>query len=196
MTFVLATANPGKIKEMRDILSGMGIDVVTRKDLGIELDVDETGTTFAQNALLKADAICKASGLPAIADDSGLIVEALDGEPGLYSSSYGGEELSAEQRCAYLLEKMQNKEQRSAKFVCTIVCSFPDDMPLIAEGECRGEIIAEQRGINGFGYDPIFLVPGTNKTMAELSSNEKNQISHRGEALRSFVRLLNERGIG
>jgi len=196
MTFVLATANPGKIKEMRDILSGMGIDVVTRKDLGIELDVDETGTTFAQNALLKADAICKASGLPAIADDSGLIVEALDGEPGLYSSSYGGEELSAEQRCAYLLEKMQNKEQRSAKFVCTIVCSFPDDMPLIAEGECRGEIIAEQRGINGFGYDPIFLVPGTNKTMAELSSNEKNQISHRGEALRSFIRLLNERGIG
>jgi len=194
MKLVLATANPGKIKEMQEILAELNIDVVTRKDLGIELDVEETGETFLENATLKAEAICKASGLPSVADDSGLVVDALGGKPGVHSSSYGGPELDNNERCAYLLEKMRDMEHRSAKFVCTIVCAFPEGGSLTAQGECPGEIITEPRGFNGFGYDPVFQVKGKNKTMAELPPDEKNAISHRGLALRKFAQLLRERG--
>ena len=194
-TYVLATANRGKIKEMRDILSGLGIDVVTRDDLDIQLVVEETGTTFFENAKLKAEAICQASKLPAIADDSGLVVEALDGRPGVYSSSFGGEDLTSEQRCRFLLDSMKNIEQRNAKFVCTIVCVFPGGKILTSTGECNGTILTEIRGLNGFGYDPVFSVflpDGCSKTMAELSSDEKNKISHRGKALNNFISLLNQ----
>ncbi|MCL2227015.1 MAG: XTP/dITP diphosphatase [Oscillospiraceae bacterium] len=194
MKFVLATANLGKVEEMRSILSGLDIDVISRHELGIKDDIEETGDTFAENALIKAEAICKVSGLPAIADDSGLVVDALGGEPGVHSSSYGGPALSGAQRCAYLLEKLRNKEQRSAKFVCTIVCAFPDGKNLISEGECNGEIAMTPRGSGGFGYDPVFLIKSTGKTMAELSAEEKNAVSHRGEALRKFILLLQERG--
>ena len=195
MKFVLATANQGKIREMQEILSEFDIEIVTRKDLGIEIDVEETGTTLRENALIKAKAICALSGLPAIADDSGLFVEALNGGPGVYSSTYGGEELDALQRCSYLLIKMQNAEQRSAKFVCTIVCAFPDGTALTAEGECTGEIITKPRGSSGFGYDPVFLVNGSNRTMAELTPEDKNRVSHRGKALRAFTRMLRDRSI-
>jgi len=191
--YVLATANPGKIKEMRDLLSSFGIEVVTRDDLDIQIDVEETGTTFLENAILKAEAICLASGLPSIADDSGLVVEALDGRPGVYSSSFGGEGLTAEQRCRFLLDSMKNMEQRDAKFVCTIVCVFPDGKMLTSTGECSGTILTEIRGSNGFGYDPVFSVflpNGYTKTMAELSIEEKNTISHRGKALNNFIELL------
>ena len=193
MTFVLATANPGKIKEMRTILMGSGYNIKTRKDLGIDLVIEETGHTFKENALLKARAICKASGLPAIADDSGLCVEALDGAPGLNSSSYGGEELEDEKRCEYLLEKMKNVEHRNAEFVCTIVCVFPDGSYLSAEGKCPGKIISEPEGSGGFGYDPVFVAEGTDRTLAQLTSSEKNTVSHRGAALRSFSRLLEDK---
>ena len=188
--FVLATANPGKIREMREIMASLGIEVVTREDLGIDIDVEETGLTFIENAMLKAEAICRESGLPAIADDSGLMVDALGGAPGLYSSSYGGEHLTNDERYAYLLKKMENMEQRSAKFVCCIVCMFPGGDMITAEGECEGKIAAEPRGAGGFGYDPVFLVNGMDKTMAELLPEEKNAISHRSKALREFVEKL------
>ena len=185
--FVLASENPGKISEMRDVLSGLGIEVISKKEAGIEMDIEETGTTFMENALLKAVAVCRASGLPAIADDSGLAVDALDGGPGVYSSTYGGGHLSDSERCAFLLKKMENMEQRSAKFVCTIVCAYPDGSMISAEGECCGEIMTAPRGENGFGYDPVFLVNGMSKTMAELPQEEKNKLSHRGKALREFA---------
>ena len=191
--FVLATANKGKIREMREILQTLGIDAVSQYEVGLNLEVEETGTTFMENAMLKAAAVCKASGLPAIADDSGLIVDALGGEPGVYSSSYGGETLNDAQRCEHLLNNMKNMELRAAKFVCTIVCLFPDDDVLTAEGECRGEILYESRGTGGFGYDPVFLVNGTGKSMAELTDDEKNAISHRGAALREFSQNLRRR---
>jgi len=191
--YALATANPGKVNEMRSILSGLGVDVVTRDDLGIGFDIEETGTTFSENATLKAKAVCLASGIPSIADDSGLVVEVLNGEPGVYSSSFGGNELSAQERCRYLLSKMKsfpNMEQRQAKFVCNIVCIFPNGDLLQATGECKGSITIEPAGINGFGYDPVFLPDGKVKTMAELTSDEKNAISHRGGALRDFIKKL------
>jgi len=190
---MLATANPGKVKEIRELLSGTGIEIVTREDCGIDIDVEETGMTFFENAKLKAEAICTASGMPSIADDSGLIVDALSGEPGVYTSSFGGEELTAGERCVFLLNKMGNTEHRSAKFVCTIVCAFPDGSLLSADGECHGTIAAGLHGTGGFGYDPVFIPDGKTATMAELLPDEKNEISHRGKALRSFLELLKSR---
>jgi len=190
MKYVLATANPGKIKELGKILSEMGVEFLTRRDLGINIEIEETGSTFLENATLKADAIAAASGMPAIADDSGLIVDSLGGEPGLFSSSYGGEELTDNQRCFYLLGKMSNMEHRCAKFVCTIVCSFPDGKHITATGECHGEIMTEPNGSDGFGFDPVFLPDGKDRTMAELTIDDKNKISHRGIALREFSALL------
>ena len=188
--FVLATSNPGKIQEFRDILAELHVDFVTRNDLGIDCEIEETGSTFRENALIKAKAICGITGLPSISDDSGLMVDALDGGPGVYSSSFGGEGLDGEQRCAYLLEKLRGVDNRNAKFVCTVVCAFPDGKVLAAEGECPGVIAASPRGSNGFGYDPVFFARGMNKTMAELSNEEKNRLSHRGEALRKLAKLL------
>ena len=195
MKFVLATANPGKIREMREILPEFGIDFVTRKDIGIDAEIEETGTTFHENALLKANAICALSGLPAIADDSGLIVQALGDEPGVYTSTFGGIGLSDSDRCRYLLQKLKSAEQRNAKFVCTIVCVFPDGDVISAQGECRGRIADTPAGSGGFGYDPVFIADGFSKTMAELSPEEKNKASHRGAALREFALLFRERGM-
>jgi XTP/dITP diphosphohydrolase len=189
-TYVLATANPGKIKEMREILSKLDIEVVSREDLGIDAEIEETGTSFEENSQIKAVAICKIAGIPAIADDSGLVVDALGGEPGVYSSSYGGEALTADERCDYLLKKMDNTEQRKAKFVCTIVCAFPNGDILTTIGECCGVITTEPVGTGGFGYDPVFLPDNFKKTMAELTTDEKNKISHRGVALRKLSDLL------
>jgi len=190
MKFVLASANPGKIKEMREILQDFSIDIITRDELGLDIDVAETGTTFTENAMIKANAICKATSLPAVADDSGLCIDALDGAPGLYTSSFGGENLDSEGRCNYLLEKLQKVEHRSAKFVCTIVCAFPDGSLISAQGECLGKIAMAPRGTSGFGYDPVFIPEGSDLTMAELPPEKKNMISHRGKALREFSSLL------
>jgi len=192
MKFILATENPGKIKEMKEILTSMDIDVVTRTEFGIDIEVEETGTTFEENALIKAKAICEAAGLPAIADDSGLCIDALGGAPGVYSSSFGGEGLNDKERCEYLLELLKNTEQRSAKFVSTIVCVFPDGRTVLARGECCGDIAIEPHGDNGFGYDPVFCANGNDITLAQLPAAEKNAISHRGKALREFSRLLTD----
>ena len=199
MRYALATANPGKIKEMQMLLYVLGIEIATREELDISIEIDETGSTFFENARLKAEAICKLSGLPSIADDSGLLVDALGDKPGVYSSSFGGNDLTAAERCDYLLTEMQDiheMEQRRAKFVCTIVCVFPDGELLTAGGECPGFITKTSCGLNGFGYDPVFLPDGMDKTMAELTPDEKNKISHRGKALRSFSGLLKIRKAG
>jgi XTP/dITP diphosphohydrolase len=181
---------------MRDILSEFDIDVITRDDFGINVEVEETGTTLLENATIKAKVICKLSNMPSIADDSGLMVDALGGEPGVYSSSYGGEGLNTIEHCAYLLSVMKEVKERTAAFVCTIVCAFPDGNLLTATGECRGEIATIPRGIGGFGYDSVFIPNGINKTMAQLSSDEKNAISHRRIALDNFCKILKSYNAG
>ena len=190
MKFVLATHNPGKLKEMADILSGLGVEVVSPAELGIDVEVEETGSTFAENAMLKARAICDASGLPAIADDSGLCVDALNGGPGVYSARYGGEGLDDAARTRLLLENMRGQTTRAAHFACAIACVFPGGDTLTAEGRCEGAIAFAPMGQGGFGYDPVFLVPELGKTFSQLTGAEKNEISHRGRALRAFSEKL------
>lgn len=190
MKFVLATHNPGKLKEMGDILSRLGVEVVSPRDLGIVVDVEETGTTFAENAMLKAKAICKAADLPAIADDSGLCVDALNGGPGVYSARYGGEGLDDKGRYMLLLSSMRGQPTRAAHFACAIACAFPGGKTLTAEGRCDGTIAFAPMGEGGFGYDPVFFVPELKKTFAQLTAEEKSAVSHRGKALTDFVGKL------
>ena len=190
MRFVLATHNPGKLREMGEILKDLGIEVVSPKDLGITVDVEETGTTFAENAMLKAKAVCQAAGLPAIADDSGLCVDALNGAPGVYSARYGGEGLDDRGRCMLLLNSMRGATTRAAHFSCAVACVFPNGDTLTAEGRCDGSIAYAPLGDGGFGYDPVFLLPGTGKTFGQLSQEEKSAVSHRGKALKEFAGKL------
>ena len=190
MRFVLATNNQGKVREMSDILSRFGIEVVTPRELGIAMEVEETGTTFAENAMLKAKAICKAANLPAIADDSGLCVDALNGGPGVYSARYGGEGLDDKGRYQLLLNNMRGQTTRAAHFACAIACAFPNGKTLTAEGRCNGTIAFAPMGEGGFGYDPVFFVPEKAKTFSQLTAEEKNEISHRGKALEDFAKKL------
>ena len=190
MKFVLATHNPGKLKEMGDILARFGVEVVSPKDLGLTVDVEETGTTFAENAMLKAKAICAAAKLPAIADDSGLCVDALNGGPGVYSARYGGEGLDDKGRYMLLLNSMRGQTTRAAHFACAIACAFPNGDTLTAEGRCDGTIAFAPMGEGGFGYDPVFFVPEKAKTFGQLTAEEKSAISHRGRALAVFVEKL------
>ena len=190
MRFVLATHNPGKLREMGEILKDFGIEVVSPRDLGITVDVEETGTTFAENALLKAKAICQAAGLPAIADDSGLCVDALNGAPGVYSARYGGEGLDDKGRYMLLLSSLRGAPTRAAHFACAVACAFPNGDTLTAEGRCDGSIAYAPLGEGGFGYDPVFLLPGTGKTFGQLTQEEKSAVSHRGRALKDFAGKL------
>ena len=190
MRFVLATHNPGKLREMGEILKDFGIEVVSPRDLGITVDVEETGTTFAENALLKAKAICKEANLPAIADDSGLCVDALNGVPGVYSARYGGEGLDDKGRYMLLLSSLRGAPTRAAHFACAVACAFPNGDTLTAEGRCDGSIAYAPLGEGGFGYDPVFLLPGTGKTFGQLTQEEKSAVSHRGRALREFSEKL------
>lgn len=187
MKYVIATHNAHKLVELRRILEPLGIEAVTDRDLGLELpEVDETGTTFAENAYLKAASACAFTGLPAIADDSGLVVDALDGRPGVYSARYGGEEATDDDRNVLLLGEMKDVPvgQRQARFVSAVCCVFPNGDVLRAEGTFEGEIAFAPAGENGFGYDPIFLVG--DRTSAEMSPAEKDAVSHRGKALTVF----------
>ena len=192
MKLVLASKNKGKLKEMQTLLQECGVEVVLQSELGIDVDVDETGTTFAENALLKAEAICKISGMAAIADDSGLCVDALQGAPGVYTARYGGEGLDDEGRYRLLLNNMKGLSPRTCHFATAIACVFPDGTVLRAEGECHGTVAYAPMGTDGFGYDPIFFVPNLKKTFAQLTAEEKNAISHRGKALRQFAKVLEE----
>ena len=191
MKFVIATHNAHKLIELQRILTPLGIEGVTDHDLGIELpEVEETGTTFAENAYLKAASACQVTGLPAIADDSGLVVDALGGRPGVYSARYGGEEATDDDRNVLILGEMKDvpKGERSARFVASVCCVFPNGDVLRAEGTFEGEIGYAPAGENGFGYDPIFVVG--DRTSAEMSSAEKDAMSHRGNALRVFSKDL------
>ncbi|MEY8387647.1 RdgB/HAM1 family non-canonical purine NTP pyrophosphatase [Oscillospiraceae bacterium 38-13] len=186
--FVLATRNPGKLAEMQAILSGLGVEVVSPAGAGIE--VEETETTFAGNAMLKAKAVCAATGLPAIADDSGLCVDALNGGPGVYSARYGGEGLDDRGRYMLLLRAMRGQTTRAAHFTCAVACAFPNGDTLEAEGRCDGAIAFAPMGEGGFGYDPVFLVPEKGKTFGQLTAGEKSALSHRGKALAAFTEKL------
>ncbi len=191
MKFVLASNNANKLREMRELLDGEGIELVSQREAGCDFAVEESGDSFEENAFLKAIAVTKAAGLPAVADDSGLMVDALDGAPGIYSARYtGSHEDSDAARTAFLLEKLGDEQNRAAKFACAICCTFPNGDVLRAYGECPGSILTAPRGSGGFGYDPVFLPEGREQSMAELSESEKNAISHRGRAMRSFVEEL------
>lgn len=186
MKLVLASKNPHKLAELREILSEQGVEVLLESDAGVDIDVEETGTTFEENAFLKAHAVMEATGLPAVADDSGLMVDALNGAPGVYSARYGGPELDDAGRYRLLLENMRGMLDRRCKFVSCICCCFPNGDAVTARGECQGTLAYAPKGADGFGYDPIFFVPGLKKTFAELTPQEKNAVSHRGAALREF----------
>ena len=196
MKLVLASKNQHKLVEMQTILGQLGLEVVLESQVGVDVDVEETGITFMENALLKARAVCEASGMAAIADDSGLMVDALNGEPGVYSARYGGKDSDAA-RTAYLLENMAEvpEEKRTARFVSAIACALPDGRVVTAEGYCEGTILFETRGDNGFGYDPVFYVSSLGKTFAEADGAEKNAISHRGNALNEFLKAWKEAGL-
>ena len=190
MKLVLASKNAHKLVEMKDILSQLGVEVVLESEAGVDVDVEETGATFEENAYLKAHAVMEASGLPAIADDSGLCVDALNGAPGVYSARYGGPGLDDAGRYKLLLENMRGQLDRRCTFVSAICCCFPNGDRVEARGECAGTLAYAPKGADGFGYDPIFFVPGLKKTFAELSPEEKNAISHRGNALKAFREKL------
>ncbi|MDG6882338.1 Non-canonical purine NTP pyrophosphatase [Phocoenobacter uteri] len=190
---VLATGNVGKVKEMQDVLSEFGFEVIAQSEFGIE-SPEETGLTFVENAILKARYASEKTGLPAIADDSGLSVEALGGAPGLYSSRYAGEDgndVANRQKLVTELKDVED-EKRIAKFVsCIVLLQHPTDpTPKIAMGECFGKILSEERGSNGFGYDPLFFYPPKNCTFAEMESVEKKKISHRAIALELLKQQL------
>ena len=196
MKVVLASHNAKKITEMRAILSQMGVEVLSQRDVGVDLEPEETGTTFEANARIKAKAVMEATGLPAIADDSGLMVDALDGAPGVYSARYGGEGATDADRNVKLLRELRDipEGRRGARFVSAVCCVFPDGSRVETRGECPGWVGFAPRGKDGFGYDPLFVVaqglPGAGKTYAELTPEEKDAVSHRGNALRHFSTLL------
>jgi len=189
---VMASGNAGKIREIARLLGGLGVEVVAQSELGVS-DADETGTTFAANSLIKAQHAADATGLPAIADDSGLSVDALDGAPGVYSARYAGR-AGDEANNDKLLAALDGIEDRGAAFHC--VATFIDPRapePLVAAGEWRGEILHARQGDGGFGYDPLFFVPDCNCSSAELSPEQKNARSHRGQALHKLVELIKQK---
>lgn len=187
MKFIIATNNKKKLLELERILKPLGIDAITAREAGVELDdVEETGTTFAENAFIKADAAFKKTGLPSVADDSGLCVDALDGRPGIYSARYAGDNATDEEKISKLLTELEGveDEKRTAHFACAICCILPDGSKIEVEGRCQGKIAFEPCGDGGFGYDPVFMYG--DKSYAQLSAEEKDAVSHRGQALRKL----------
>lgn len=193
---VLASGNAGKIREIAELFSDLGTEVVPQADFGIE-SPPETGKTFVENALLKARFAARKSGFPAVADDSGIVVDALGGRPGVYSARYAGVDATDEQNVDLLLEELGHvqDEHRGAGFHCAAVLAFPDDEsePLVAEGVWRGTILRHRLGEGGFGYDPVFLDEDACKTGAQMTREEKNALSHRGKAFRELKRRMGER---
>ena len=191
---IFATGNEGTMKEVRMILEDLGLPVLSLKDAGITADVEENGTTFEENAQIKAKAIMEMTGALVLADDSGLEVDALDKEPGIYSARYMGHDTSYHIKNQNIIDRLEGKvgEERSARFVCAIAAAFPDGRVLITRGTMEGQIGYEEKGENGFGYDPIFYLPEYQCYSAELSLEEKNKLSHRGKALRLMKERLHE----
>lgn len=194
MKIVIATGNAGKMKEIKSIFNNSGYEVVSMKEEGIVADVDENGTTFEENALIKAREIAKISGNIVLADDSGLEVDALNKEPGIYSARYMGEDTPYSVKNANIIERLQDVEfeKRTARFVCAVAAVYPDGKELIVRETMEGYIGYEEKGANGFGYDPIFYLKEFDKTSAEISLEEKNEISHRGKAFRAMKKMIEE----
>lgn len=193
MRVILASNNENKLREMQQILSPLGWEILRQKDVGLHLDPDENGETFEDNSRIKAEAVMQASGLPAIADDSGVSVDALNGAPGVHSARYGGAAYNTdEDRNQFLLKNMEQVPDgsRGAKFVSVITMAYPDGRIVSARGELAGEILRQEQGNGGFGYDPLFYIPAEGCTMAELTPERKNEISHRAVALQNFVNQL------
>lgn len=192
MKLLIASNNKGKLREIKQILGGVYEEIVTPKDLGLSLEVEENGQTFLENARIKAHAFAKAAQMDALADDSGLCVEALGGAPGVYSARYAGGHGDDAANNALLLKNMETVPdgKRGAKFVCSVVLASPDGRETWAEGESAGEILRAPRGDSGFGYDPLFYAPQFQKSYAELSAEEKNSISHRARALQQLCQKL------
>ena len=190
---ILASNNAHKIREFRELVEGMDVELLSQREAGLELDVEETGTTFEANAYIKAKAVTDALGCAAVSDDSGLEVDCLDGRPGVYSARYGGgHDVSDEDKNAFLLKEMGDTDNRTARYVCAICCTMPDGHVIECRGECEGEMLKAPRGNGGFGYDPIFKPEGHDRAMAELTPDEKNAISHRGKAMREFLKKFEE----
>lgn len=192
MKIIMATGNANKVREMREVLSGTDIEIVSMKEAGIFADIDENGTTFAQNAAIKAQTIRDIAHEIVFADDSGLVIDYLGGKPGVHSARFMGEDTSYDIKNAQILKLLEGvpDEKRSARFVCAIAIAYPDRETKIFQEEFEGRIAHESAGENGFGYDPIFYVPECGCTSAELSPEEKNAISHRGKALRKAIAYL------
>ncbi|MBE0172534.1 XTP/dITP diphosphatase [Bacillus spizizenii ATCC 6633 = JCM 2499] len=189
---IIATHNPGKVKEFKEILEPKGYDVKSLAEIGFTEEIEETGHTFEENAILKAQAVAKAVNKMVIADDSGLSIDNLGGRPGVYSARYAGEQKDDQANIAKVLSELKGieKEQRTARFRCALAVSIPGEETKTVEGHVEGYIAEEPRGEYGFGYDPIFIVKDKDKTMAELTSDEKNKISHRADALKKLSKLL------
>jgi len=197
MKVVLASKNKHKLVEISQITEKFGFELVLQSELGVDIDVEETGTTFEENSFLKAEAVMKATGLPALADDSGIAVDALNGEPGIYSARYGFDDsLDDWGRLELLLKNTEHVPdgQRQAQFVCVITMVTPDGEVIQARGEIHGELLRAPVGKNGFGYDPIFYYPPMGMSTAEMSPEDKNQVSHRGNALKVLNEKLKEAG--
>ncbi len=190
--FVIATNNAHKVEEFKKILAPLGISCYSLKEMGLSCEAEETGTTFAENARIKAKAVYDLCHLPTVADDSGICVDALGGAPGVYSARFGAEGLDDPGRTALLLEKMEQEENRAAHFTSAICCILGDGIEIVAEGAVYGSLLRAPRGKNGFGYDPIFLPEGYAVSTAEMDSESKNAISHRGIALRKLADQLKE----
>ncbi|MET4567085.1 XTP/dITP diphosphohydrolase [Bacillus subtilis] len=189
---IIATHNPGKVKEFKEILEPRGYDVKSLAEIGFTEEIEETGHTFEENAILKAEAVAKAVNKMVIADDSGLSIDNLGGRPGVYSARYAGEQKDDQANIEKVLSELKGieKEQRTARFRCALAVSIPGEETKTVEGHVEGYIAEEPRGEYGFGYDPIFIVKDKDKTMAELTSVEKNKISHRADALKKLSKLL------
>jgi len=187
ISLVVATRNPGKTLEIRDLLKSFPVDIKNLEDFGPIAEIREDGETFDENAYKKASVTARILGLPAIADDSGLVVESLDGRPGVHSARYAGESASDEDRYRKLLKELEGETNRNAAFECVISIAVPTGPALTYEGRCEGKIAEKPEGENGFGYDPVFYFPDYDKTFAQLTMEEKSRISHRGKALREVA---------
>ena len=195
---IFATSNEGKMKEVRSILEDLGMEVLSMKEAGIQVEVVEDGTTFEENAIIKAVEIAKVCGEIVLADDSGLEIDYLNKEPGIYSARYMGEDTSYAIKNKNLIDRLEGveDEKRTARFVCAIAAAFPDGTVEVKRGTIEGRIGYEEKGSNGFGYDPIFYVPEYGCTTAELSLEQKNEASHRGKALRMMKEVIRTKGFG
>jgi XTP/dITP diphosphohydrolase len=190
MDILVATTNPGKIREITEILAGPKVSIITPNEINLQLDVEENGLSFAENAAIKARAWCEASGMPALADDSGLCVDALDGKPGVQSARFAGNAATDEENYQLLLKRMKGIQKRDARFVCVVALVFPENVVVLAQGHYEGRILQEPVGNAGFGYDPVFFDPASGRSFAQLTPEEKNNRSHRKKALEELKEKL------